>query len=108
MHIKSGHKLFHHIGKALNSSKVGVAVLSPGYCDSYFCLRELALLNESNKRVVPVFYDIKPSQLRVKDNASYPPQLLQRFQAALEETKYTVGVTFNSFNGYINALILFL
>lgn len=37
VHIKSGHKLFHRIGKAINSSKVGVAVLSPSYCDSYFC-----------------------------------------------------------------------
>ena len=104
IHMKPGHKLFHHIDKAIHGCNVGVAVLSPSYCDSYFCLYELALLRECNKRVVPIFYDIKPSQLRVKDNACYPPQVLRRFSSALEETKNTVGVTFDSLKGYNNAL----
>lgn len=89
-----------HIYKAIHSCKVGVVVLSPSYCDSLFCLHQLALLNESKKRVVPVFYDIKPSQIQVKGNACYPPQVLQRFMASLEETKYTVRVTFDSSYGY--------
>ncbi|KAG4945561.1 hypothetical protein JHK87_041568 [Glycine soja] len=91
MNMKPGHKLFEHINKAIHSSKVGVAVLTHRYCDSYFCLHELTLLNESKKRVVPIFYDIKPSQLQLKGNARYPPQVLQRFMSALEETKYTIS-----------------
>ncbi|CAJ1961606.1 unnamed protein product [Sphenostylis stenocarpa] len=99
MNMKPGQKLFEHINNAINSCKVGVAVLTDRYFDSYFCLHELALLNESKKRVVPIFYDVKPSQLQVKNNARYPPQVLQRFSEALEETKYTVGLTFDSLNG---------
>ncbi|KAK7327925.1 hypothetical protein VNO77_22018 [Canavalia gladiata] len=99
IHMKPGNKLFHHIDKAIHSSKVGVAILSPRYCDSYFCLHELSLFIESNKRIVPIFYDIKPSHLQVQGNACYPPQLLQKFSAALHETKYTVGLTFDSLNG---------
>ncbi|KAH1103162.1 hypothetical protein GYH30_037237 [Glycine max] len=98
--MKPGHKLFEHINKAIHSSKVGVAVPTNRYCNSYFCLHELALLHESKKRVVPIFYDIKPSQLQVEGNARCPPQVLQTFTSALEETKYTVGVTFDSLNGY--------
>ncbi|KAL2341929.1 hypothetical protein Fmac_009869 [Flemingia macrophylla] len=99
INLKPGHKLFEHINKAIDSCKVGVAVLTPSYCNSHFCLHELALLHESKKRVVPIFYDIKPSQLQVKPNARYSPQLLQQFVTALEETKYTVGITFDSLNG---------
>ncbi|KAL5151236.1 TMV resistance protein N [Glycine soja] len=90
INMKPGHKLFEHINKAIHSSKVGVAVPTNRYCNSYFCLHELALLHESKKRVVPIFYDIKPSQLQVEGNARCPPQVLQTFTSALEETKYTV------------------
>ncbi|XP_022642985.1 TMV resistance protein N-like [Vigna radiata var. radiata] len=99
MNMKPGDRLFQHINRGILDCKVGVAVFSPRYCDSYFCLHELALLMESNKRVVPIFYDVKPSQLRVKDNGTCPPADLQRFAFALEDAKNTVGLTFDSLNG---------
>ena len=99
MNMKPGDRLFDHIDRAILGCKVGVAVFSPRYCDSYFCLHELALLMESNKRVVPIFYDVKPSQLVVKDNGTRPHKDLQRFCLALEEAKNTVGLTFDSLNG---------
>ncbi|KAL2341930.1 hypothetical protein Fmac_009870 [Flemingia macrophylla] len=99
MNMKPGDRLFDHIDRAILASKVGVAVFSPRYCDSYFCLHELALLMESNKRVVPIFFDVKPSQLIVKDNGTCPPKELKRFAYALQEAKNTVGLTFDSSNG---------
>ncbi|BAT87045.1 hypothetical protein LR48_Vigan09g247600 [Vigna angularis] len=99
MNMKPGDRLFQHIDRGILGCKVGVTVFSPRYCDSYFCLHELALLMESNKRVVPIFYDVKPSQLTVKDNGTCPPADLQRFAFALEDAKNTVGLTFNSLNG---------
>ncbi|QCD76717.1 TIR domain-containing protein-like [Vigna unguiculata] len=99
MNMKPGDRLFQHIDRGILGCKVGVAVFSPRYCDSYFCLHELALLMESNKRVVPIFYDVKPSQLSVKDNGTCPPSDLQRFAFALEDAKNTVGLTFDSLNG---------
>ncbi|QCD84314.1 TMV resistance protein N [Vigna unguiculata] len=99
MNMKPGDRLFDHIDRAILGCKVGVTVFSPRYCDSYFCLHELALLMESKKRVVPIFYDVKPSQLVVKDNGTCPSKHLQRFSLALEEAKYTVGLTFDSLKG---------
>lgn len=99
MNMKPGDRLFDHIDKAIIRCKVGVAVFSPRYCDSYFCLHELALLMESKKRVVPLFYDVKPSQLMVKDDGTCPEKELRRFRLALEEAKHTVGLTFDSSNG---------
>ncbi|WCJ32150.1 Toll-Interleukin-Resistance (TIR) domain family protein [Euphorbia peplus] len=98
--MKPGDKLFEHINRAISQCKVGVAVLSPTYCESYFCLHELALFMESKKKVIPIFCDIKPSELQINiDRAQCSPKDIQKFNWALEQIKYTVGLTFDSFKG---------
>ncbi|GMY37285.1 TIR-only protein-like [Fagus crenata] len=97
--MKPGDKLFDKIDIAIRSCKLGVAVFSPRYCESYFCLHELALIMESKKKVIPIFCDVKPSQLRVKDYGICPAKELQRFTWALEEAKFTVGLTFDTSKG---------
>ncbi|KAH7544179.1 hypothetical protein JRO89_XS15G0122200 [Xanthoceras sorbifolium] len=97
--MKPGDKLFENINGAIRNCKLGVAVFSPTYCDSYFCLHELALIMESKKKVIPIFCDVKPSQLRVVDNGKCPKNEIRKFSWALEEAKYTVGLTFDSLKG---------
>ncbi|XP_028775505.1 TMV resistance protein N-like [Neltuma alba] len=96
--MKPGDRLLDTIDKAIRGCKLGVAVFSPRYCDSYFCLRELSLLVESKKRILPIFYDVKPSQLRVEDSAilSCSQKDLKRFNLAIEEAKSIVGLPFDS------------
>ncbi|KAI4299334.1 hypothetical protein L6164_032803 [Bauhinia variegata] len=105
MDMKPGDRLFDHIDKSIQECKVGVAVFSPRYFDSYFCLHELALLREYNKPLIPIFYDVKPSQLKVNHNGSFSPEELHRFRLALEEAKRTVGLTYNSSNGDWSELV---
>ncbi|XP_016704237.1 TIR-only protein [Gossypium hirsutum] len=97
--MKPGDKLFDHIDNAIRNCQVGIAVFSPNYCKSYFCLHELALFAESKKKVIPIFCDVKPSQLSVTDNGNVPKKDLLRFESALEEAKCTVGLTFDSLEG---------
>ncbi|KAL2484037.1 Toll-Interleukin-Resistance (TIR) domain family protein [Forsythia ovata] len=97
--MKPGDKLFDKIDVAIHKCKIGVAVFSPQYCDSYFCLHELALMMECKKKVIPIFVDVKPSELRVKDDGICPTKDLNRFQLALEEAKYTVGLTLDTLTG---------
>lgn len=56
---------------------------------------------ECKKKVIPIFVDIKPSQLRVINNKKWTLEDQRRFKLAIEEAKYTVGLTFNSLQGYI-------
>ncbi|KAK4255769.1 hypothetical protein QN277_008723 [Acacia crassicarpa] len=99
--MKPGDKLFHKINNAIFECKLGVAVFSPRYCESFFCLHELALMLERQKKLIPIFCDSKPSQLRVNTaKLSVEPEELRRFKWALEEAKDTVGLTFNSSTGY--------
>ncbi|KAB1217223.1 Toll/interleukin-1 receptor-like protein [Morella rubra] len=103
--MKPGDKLFEKIDGAIHGCKIGVAVFSPNYCKSYFCLHELALFMESKKKVIPIFCDVKPSQLRVPSKVLCEENEHQRFSWALEEAKHTVGLSFNSFEGNLSEVV---
>jgi hypothetical protein len=99
--MKPGDKLSYEIKAAIGNCKVAVVLLSRNYCESRHCLSELTLLIESNKRVLPIFWDVKPSELRVNINGSqFSKEEISRFGRALEQVKDTAGLTFNSSKGY--------
>jgi len=99
--LRPGDGLFEKIDPAIQNCQVGLAVFSQRYCESYFCLHELALMRESKKKVVPVFCDVKPSELQIKDNRLCSTKELERFHRALEEAKNIVGLTFDTINGLV-------
>ncbi|KAK4283141.1 hypothetical protein QN277_000126 [Acacia crassicarpa] len=96
--LRPGDRLLDTIDKSIRGCNVGVAVFSPRYSDSYFCLHELSLLVESKKPIIPIFYDVKPSQLRVMGSGifSCSKKDLKRFNLAIEEAKCIVGLPFDS------------
>lgn len=49
---------------AIGSASVHVAIFSSGYAESTWCLKELVLMLESNSPIIPVFYHVKPEELR--------------------------------------------
>ncbi|KAF9609169.1 hypothetical protein IFM89_013559 [Coptis chinensis] len=97
--LKPGDKLFDKIHSGITECDVAVAVFSPHYCESYFCLLELALIMECKKKVIPIFCDIKPSELHIVDDGFCSENEVRRFRRALEEARYTVGITFDSRTG---------
>ncbi|XP_059639278.1 probable 2' cyclic ADP-D-ribose synthase BdTIR [Cornus florida] len=103
--MKPGDKLFEKIDAAIRGCKVGIAVFSPRYCDSYFCLHELSLIMKSKKKVIPIFCNVKPSELRVKCHELCSDDDLRKFNRSLEEAKYTVGLTFDSSKGDFSDLM---
>ncbi|KAI6703807.1 hypothetical protein NL676_012943 [Syzygium grande] len=103
--MNPGDKLFDEIDAAIYGCKVGVAVFSPRYCESRFCLHELTLLMETKKRVIPIFCDVKPSQLRVMDDLKHSANNLERYRHALEEAKNTDGLSFYSSKGDWSKLV---
>ncbi|EOA34765.1 hypothetical protein CARUB_v10022338mg [Capsella rubella] len=97
--LKPGDRLLVETDTAIKTCGVGIAVFSARYCDSYSCLNELTLLMENKKRVIPVFFDVKPSELCVKDDGTRPASEIRKFQLALREARYTVGLTFDTSTG---------
>ncbi|KAH9289050.1 hypothetical protein KI387_033167, partial [Taxus chinensis] len=52
------------IRNAIQSACVQIAIFSPTYADSPWCLAELALMLETNAVFIPVFYHVEPSDVR--------------------------------------------
>ena len=43
---------------------VHVAIFSPRYAESKYCLNELRIILQSQKPLIPVFFDVEPENLR--------------------------------------------
>ncbi|XP_042483526.1 TIR-only protein-like [Macadamia integrifolia] len=97
--MKPGDELLQNIEAVIRNCKVGVVIFCPNYCSSYFCLHELALMTEYQKKIIPIFYDVNPSDLVVVNDGSYPAKDLHRFRLELEQAKRRVGLPFDSSNG---------
>ncbi|GAB4826917.1 hypothetical protein Ancab_033796 [Ancistrocladus abbreviatus] len=100
--MKPGDKIIDGIESGIRNCKVGVAVFSPRYTESYFCLRELAFMMECKKKVIPIFCNVRPSDLlrQVGDQyGSFTVADFHRFHWALKEARHTVGVTFDTLTG---------
>lgn len=62
--LKEGLNFTSQIQRAIRSAFVHVAIFSPRYAESKWCLDELLQMFESGAPIIPLFYHVKPSQLR--------------------------------------------
>jgi hypothetical protein len=62
--LQKGEKMKPQIEGAIQTASVHIAIFSPNYAQSSWCLNELVQMLESGKRILPVFYGVKPSDLR--------------------------------------------
>ena len=62
--LVEGNPAFGSIDAALAVARVHVAVVSPRYAESKYCLSELVAMMRSGKPVIPVFYNVEPAALR--------------------------------------------
>ena len=62
--MQVGDTLTHQIHDAIKAASLHVAVFSPNYAQSTWCLQELLLMLESKKPIIPVFHHVQPTELR--------------------------------------------
>ncbi|KAF3783297.1 Disease resistance protein [Nymphaea thermarum] len=62
--FQKGEELFSALQRAIKASQVFVVFLSKGYADSLWCLKELTQIVQTGRLILPVFYDVQPSQVR--------------------------------------------
>jgi hypothetical protein len=70
--LVQGQHAFDSINHALIGVQVHVAIFSPGYAESKYCLNELCDMLASKKHLIPVFYDVEPEDLRWPENEEGP------------------------------------
>ncbi|KAM7470219.1 hypothetical protein LguiA_008402 [Lonicera macranthoides] len=66
--IERGESLMPELDKAIKESRISIIVFSKNYATSPWCLDELVMIlkcrSTSRHEVLPVFYDVSPSEIR--------------------------------------------
>ncbi|GLJ27771.1 hypothetical protein SUGI_0545050 [Cryptomeria japonica] len=87
------------IQSAIRSASVQIAIFSKTYAQSLWCLDELVWMFDSDPtsiKIIPIFYDIEPSELRYVEKGAYA--------TAFEEHRRKGRVTDERVESWIKAL----
>eukprot|EP01018_Ginkgo_biloba_P020589 Gb_25140 [translate_table: standard] len=99
------------ITEAIASSTVHIAIFSPRYAESSWCLRELALMvKTAGATIIPVFFNVTPEEIRWANKGNfakafrkhykrYPPHIVDEWKAALNKVSDLSGLPFSRFKG---------
>ncbi|XP_059065639.1 disease resistance protein RPV1 [Cryptomeria japonica] len=94
------------IEEAMSTSLLHIAIFSPRYAESPWCLAELSYMLKTGTRIIPVFYDVEPSDLRYlkgpfgaaseehenKKRKRYAPEKLEEWKEALCDISFRHGL----------------
>ncbi|GLJ05934.1 hypothetical protein SUGI_0028530 [Cryptomeria japonica] len=105
-----GDSLSPTIKNAIISAEVQIAILSPRYAESPWCLAELALMFQTKRRIIPLFYHIQLSDLsRIENRVAeafsnheekgrYPDRDIQQWKECLQNVAGIKGYELNGQN----------
>ena len=65
--LKEGLNFPSQLKAAIRSASVHIAIFSPNYVESQWCLDELLLMQESGAPIIPIFYHVNPAEVRWTD-----------------------------------------
>eukprot|EP01018_Ginkgo_biloba_P003623 Gb_16324 [translate_table: standard] len=109
--LETGDDFPEAIREAIASSTVHIAIFSPRYEESCWCLRELALMVQTpGATIIPVFFNVTCREIRWPRNGMfanafrkhykrYPPQIVDEWKAALNHVSNISGLSFGEFKG---------
>ncbi|XP_057855495.2 TMV resistance protein N isoform X2 [Cryptomeria japonica] len=98
------------IQNAIYSASVQIPIFSRRYAESVWCLAELALMLQTKRKIIPIFYDVPPSDLRYVEKGVYADSFnyhtekrryldkLDSWKGALRCVSYISGCEFNPNN----------
>lgn len=61
--MQKGSRINSVIENAINFSSIHIVILSENYAQSEWCLDELLLMIDSGSIIIPIFYDVKPTDI---------------------------------------------
>lgn len=95
------------IQTAIKSAKVHIAIFSKRYAESAWCLAELVLMSQTKAKIIPVFYQVQPWELRFIEKGEYGKafskyemekrylEKLPEWKEALQSMSFVAGEEFN-------------
>ncbi|MED6203783.1 hypothetical protein PIB30_002546 [Stylosanthes scabra] len=119
--IESGDEITPTLLNSIQESRIAIVVLSPNYASSSFCLAELVhilrCIKGNNRLVVPVFFEVDPSDVRHQKNTfkeamdnhekRYKDDMnkVQKWREALTQVTNLSGYHFDHRDGYEHMFI---
>ncbi|XP_057813971.2 uncharacterized protein LOC131027886 [Cryptomeria japonica] len=106
-----GHSFPSTIANAIRSAAVHIAIFSKRYAQSPWCLAELVLMLESKAKIIPVFYQVEPWELRYIEKGTYAGAFItyekksryqekhKEWKEALQSISFIAGCEIKSLNG---------
>eukprot|EP01018_Ginkgo_biloba_P012382 Gb_26309 [translate_table: standard] len=104
------------IRQAIKCCSVQIAIFSPNYAQSSWCLIELDLMLKTNATIIPVFYNVKPEDVRrlkgtfaegfQKHQKRQPPQTLEAWKNALQRVCNISGLELSDLKGRLGKRIV--
>lgn len=103
--MQAGDRVISQIEGAIATASVHIAILSPRYAESKWCLDELLLMLKSGATIIPIFFNVKPSDLRWagqdgvynqalkkhEEKRRYDSQTLENWRKALSDVSSLSG-----------------
>ncbi|GLJ33626.1 hypothetical protein SUGI_0675960 [Cryptomeria japonica] len=95
------------IETAIRSAPVHIAIFSKRYAESPWCLAELVLMLQTKAKIIPLFYGVKPSDLRFVEKGEYArafveyekkkryTEKLSEWKEALQSVSFIAGEELN-------------
>jgi hypothetical protein len=113
--MRVGKDISDEIIQAIKTASVHVAIFSPGYANSKWCLNELLWMLDSNKSIIPVFCKVDPSDLRwmkgkyakalkelekkktLEGTLRYGSRIVKKWRDALSQVSYKTGLKLDDY-----------
>ncbi|CAN6446293.1 unnamed protein product [Victoria cruziana] len=90
-HLSKGQDIM-ELMNYIQRSKIFMAILSKGYAESTWCLREVTMMVECGRLIIPVFLDVEPSAVRGEDQeGEHFAPAFTRYQNDTEMNQREVG-----------------
>ncbi|KAF7847960.1 hypothetical protein BT93_L2414 [Corymbia citriodora subsp. variegata] len=93
--IRKGEEIEGQLKRAIETSSICIPIFSKNYAVSAWCLRELAYMVDRKAIILPVFFDVKPRDAKLKTKLYQDPlqkheekygcEVVQRWKEALEK-----------------------
>lgn len=108
-----GHPITSQIEAAIQVASVQIAIFSPTYAKSRWCLEELVRMIDSRSTILPIFYKVEPSEVRCRDQTGvygkalreheekgrYDSHTIVKWKEALKHVASISGFELKNYNG---------
>ncbi|XP_057842935.1 disease resistance protein RUN1 isoform X2 [Cryptomeria japonica] len=69
--LEKGEYISPSLKRGISSSRIGIPIFSKRFADSKWCLKEVGFMEECGKRIIPLFHNVSPSDVRNPDGGIY-------------------------------------